>query len=74
MYTNWHVSMNTEVVLVKQLDDLKEQHRNLDRDIRIMEQDATHNQLMAARLKKQKLALRDKIAEIEVELYPDVPA
>lgn len=74
MYASWHVAMNTEVVLVKQLEDLKEQHRQLDHDVRCMEQDPSHNQLMAARLKKQKLALRDKIAEIEVELYPDVPA
>lgn len=74
MYTNWHVAMNTEVVLHKQLEDLKDQHRTLDHEIRVMEQDPTHNQLMAARMKKQKLALRDKIAEIEVELYPDVPA
>ena len=74
MYTSWHVAMNTEIVLNKQLEDLKEQHRQMDHDIRFMEQDASHNQLMAARLKKQKLALRDQIAKIEVELYPDVPA
>jgi len=74
MLNTWHVAMNTEVVLVKQLEELKEQHRQLDHDIRCMEQDPMHNQLMAARLKKQKLALRDQIAKIEVELYPDVPA
>lgn len=74
MYAPWQATMNTEVVLVKQLEDIKEQHRQLDHEIRCMEQDPTHNQLMAARLKKQKLALRDRIAELEAELYPDVPA
>ena len=74
MYAPWQATMNTEVVLVKQLEDIKEQHRQLDHEIRCMEQDPTHSHLMAARLKKQKLALRDRIAELEAELYPDVPA
>lgn len=74
MYAPWQATMNTDVILFKQLEDLKEQHRQLDHEIRCMEQDATHNQLMAARLKKQKLALRDQMAALESALYPDVPA
>jgi hypothetical protein len=66
--------MNTEVVLLKQLEELKEQHRQLDHEIRCAEQDPLHNQLMAARLKKQKLGLRDQMAALEMALYPDVPA
>lgn len=74
MYGSFNVAMNAEVILVKQMEDMKEQHRQLDHEIRCMEQDPLHNQLMAARLKKQKLALRDQIAAIEMQLYPDVPA
>ncbi len=74
MYAHWQATMNTEVVLHKQLEDIKEQHRQLDHEIRCLEQDPTHNQLMAARLKKQKLALRDQMAQLESTLYPDVPA
>lgn len=75
MYTTWHVEMmDQEIVLVKQLEELKEQHRQLDHEIRCMEQDATRNELLVARHKKQKLALRDKIIDLENALYPDVPA
>jgi hypothetical protein len=74
MYTAWHVEMDQEIVLVKQLEDLKEQHRQLDHEIRCMEQDPARNELLVARHKKQKLALRDKIIDLESALYPDVPA
>ena len=74
MYAPWQATMNTDVVIFKQLEDLKEQHRQLDHEIRCAEQDPSHNQLMAARLKKQKLALRDQMAALEAALYPDVPA
>lgn len=74
MYTPWQATMNTDVILFKQLEDIKEQHRQLDHEIRCVEQDPSHNQLQVARLKKQKLALRDQICSLEATLYPDVPA
>ena len=30
MYSQWQVTMNDEIVLFKQLDELKDQHRQLD--------------------------------------------
>lgn len=69
MYTQWQVAMNDDVVLLKQLDDLKEQHRSLDEKIKGDLDDFTR-----ARLKREKLKLRDAISELEIEIYPDMPA
>ncbi len=73
MYLNWQVPMNDEITLVKQLEALKEQHRDLDRDISNASADGW-DELRLARLKKEKLRLRDKIYSLESELYPDQPA
>lgn len=71
MYTQWQVAMNDDIVLLKQLDELKEQHRLLDEEIKSL---AGVDEMQAARLKKRKLQLRDMIATLEVEIYPDMPA
>lgn len=73
MYTNWQVPMNDEITLFKQLEALKEQHRDLDREISATGDNAW-DELRMARLKKEKLRLRDKIYSLESELYPDQPA
>lgn len=73
MYLNWQVPMNDEITLVKQLEALKEQHRDLDREISTASADGW-DELRLARLKKEKLRLRDKIYSLESELYPDQPA
>lgn len=73
MYVNpWQVTMNDDVVLLKQLDELKEQHRQLDNEINSLT--GLGDELSLARLKKQKLQLRDMIATLEIDLYPDQPA
>jgi hypothetical protein len=75
MYTQWQVAMNDDIVLLKQLDELKEQHRQLDEEIKQLLADAGfQNEMQVARLKKRKLQLRDMIATLEVEIYPDMPA
>ena len=71
MYTQWHTTMNDEILLFKQLDDLKEQHRALDEEIREL---SGQDEMQVARLKKRKLQLRDQIMTLEVEIYPDQPA
>lgn len=73
MYTQWQVAMNDDVVLIKQLDDLKEQHRKLDEEIKGLD-DGFQGEMQLARLKKRKLQLRDMISTLEAEIYPDVPA
>ncbi|MES2984896.1 MAG: YdcH family protein [Pseudomonadota bacterium] len=63
--------MNDDIVLFKQLDDLKDQHRQLDEEIRQL---TGQDEMLVARLKKRKLQLRDQIMTLEVEIYPDQPA
>lgn len=71
MYTQWQVAMNDDIVLLKQLDELKEQHRQLDEEIKQL---TGTDEMQVARLKKRKLQLRDMISTLEVEIYPDQPA
>ncbi len=73
--SQWQVTMNDDVVLLKQLDELKEQHRQLDKEINELAASGSFQDEMAmARLKKRKLQLRDMISTLEVDLYPDMPA
>lgn len=75
MYTHWQHAMNDEIVIIKQLDELKEEHRQLDARIRQMQEDSSAtDELQIARMKKRKLQLRDQIMTLEVEIYPDMPA
>ncbi len=72
MYTHWQVAMNDDIVLIKQLDELKEEHRKLDEQLKTMS--GWDDELALARMKKRKLQLRDMIATLEFEIYPDQPA
>jgi len=74
MYSQWQVAMNDDIVIFKQLDELKEQHRQLDDEIRALQLLANTDEMQVARLKKRKLQLRDQIMTLEVEIYPDQPA
>lgn len=61
-------------VLRIQLGVLREEHRDLDAAIRALEATGTADMLTVKRLKKQKLALKDKIAVIEDRVTPDIIA
>ena len=61
-------------VLRVELEVLRREHRDLDDAIHALEDSGRADQLRLRRLKKQKLALRDKIARIEDELTPDIIA
>ena len=74
MLTTWQSTMNDEIVLLKQLEELQETHRKLDDEISDLGRNSWENEFILARLKKQKLQLRDQISDIESELYPDMPA
>ena len=74
MYMQWQGTMNDEIVLFKQLDELKEQHRQLDLEILEIQMLGAPDEMQIARLKKRKLQLRDQIMTLEVEIYPDRPA
>ena len=53
---------------------LRQAHQDLDAAVQALESQASPNQLQIARLKKQKLALRDQIAQLDRRLTPDIIA
>ena len=57
-----------------ELARLKEEHRDLDHAIDALEQMAAGDQLQIQRLKKRKLALKDRIGFLEDQLTPDIIA
>ena len=60
--------------LKRRLEDLREKHRTLDDDIRVLLEGGIVDALQIARLKKEKLALKDQMAWIEDQLMPDIIA
>ncbi|GAA0291222.1 YdcH family protein [Rhodovulum strictum] len=66
--------MNSEEVLRVKLEVLRREHRDLDDAIRALQERGTGDTFTLMRLKKQKLALKDRIALIEDQLTPDIIA
>jgi hypothetical protein len=56
------------------LAQLKEEHRDLDDAIMALEAKMLPDTLQIKRLKKRKLYLRDRIREIDDQLFPDIIA
>lgn len=56
------------------LHELKVEHRDLDAAIHRLMETPSGDELMLRRLKKHKLYLKDRIAQIEGMLEPDIPA
>lgn len=63
-----------EQELLKRLELLKSEHRDLDAAIAALTETGSGDQLQIARLKKRKLRLKDQIAIIEDTLLPDIIA
>lgn len=57
-----------------QLEQLREEHRDLDDAIRALGTQSVVDQLQIARLKKKKLILKDQIRRLEDQLVPDIIA
>ena len=57
-----------------ELARLREEHRDLDSAIRALETTAVPDTLQIKRLKKKKLALKDRISLLEDSLTPDIIA
>lgn len=53
---------------------LKKEHRVLDEEIERMLMSGNADQLELARLKKAKLVLKDRIADLEDQITPDIIA
>jgi hypothetical protein len=66
--------MNENVELESELARLKQEHRDLDMAIDALESMVAGDQLQIQRLKKRKLALKDKIIQLEDQLTPDIIA
>ncbi len=66
--------METEEVLRVELEELRREHRDLDDAIAALQDSRRADQLRLRRLKKQKLALKDKISVLEDQLTPDIIA
>lgn len=66
--------MNETELLKAQLDALRREHRLLDQKITELEEGPPADTLTMKRLKKRKLALKDRISTLEDRLYPDIIA
>ncbi len=53
---------------------LRAEHRALDEQIIALDEAGTADQLLITRLKKQKLALKDRMIAVEDRLRPDIIA
>lgn len=60
--------------LTARLQELRLEHRDLDAAIDALQATVRFDQLQLQRLKKKKLRLRDEIARIQDQLYPDIIA
>ena len=57
--------------LLRQLHELRSEHRDLDTVIARLSEGPAIDQLQLQRLKKRKLLLKDEIARLESRLIPD---
>ena len=67
-------ALENDEVLQIQLAVFKSGHRDLDDAISALVEKGTADQLTLQRLKKRKLALKDKISRLEDRLTPDIIA
>ena len=66
--------MTDQETAAKKLVELRTEHRDLDEVIARLTAEPDHDHLQLRRLKKRKLALKDKIARLENALVPDIIA
>jgi hypothetical protein len=64
---------NDEALLIR-LAELRQAHQDLDAAVEALAARARPDQLQLARLKRQKLALRDQITRLEDQMTPDIIA
>lgn len=66
--------MNEEEKLLREFDMLRHEHDGLDEIIENSLGQPNYDALTVQRLKKRKLWLKDKIAQLESIIYPDIIA
>jgi hypothetical protein len=62
------------IELTKKLEFLRRAHRALEQKITDLGQKKPYDEFSAMRIKKEKLAVRDQILQLENQLYPDIIA
>lgn len=60
--------------LLEQLAMLREQHEALNHEVDALAENGVADQLKIARLKKEKLRLKDEISRVEDQITPDIIA
>ena len=68
------IKKDEKQMLVQELAELKQEHRELDVLIHKLIEQVETNQMKLGRLKKKKLRLKDAIARLESNLIPDLHA
>lgn len=58
----------------RELAELRQEHRDLDAAISALVDTPEHDTVRIQRLKKRKLALKDRIAMLDDKLFPDIIA
>jgi hypothetical protein len=66
--------MDRKEVLRIELATLRQEHEDLDHAIDALHGTVNPDQLRLQRMKRQKLALKDKIRQLEDEITPDIIA
>ena len=69
-----NIDQDEKQILIQELAELKQQHRELDLAIQDLALRLDTNQLEIGRLKKQKLKLKDSIERMASSLIPDLIA
>jgi hypothetical protein len=72
--TNSVLSDEETIAIRHQLHELQVEHRDLDQVIAHLTEMPPPDELLVRRLKKRKLALKDRIRLLEEMLVPDIPA
>lgn len=63
-----------ESQIASRVATLRQEHKDLDSSIVALESMPSPDQLLIARLKRKKLALRDEIVVLEDQILPDIIA
>jgi hypothetical protein len=68
------MNQNDSAGIPSKLAELRQEHRDLDKAIKLLALESQVDQLQLTRMKKHKLRLKDWIAYLENKLIPDLDA
>lgn len=66
--------MDEELQLIKKLETLNLQHKELDQMIDALNAEKTKDDFQLHRLKRERLQVRDEISKLQDAIYPDIIA